>query len=123
MDFMLYPTFEFIENRGWFPWINLPEDYKGLVPEFYKQERKNTIEKYAKMVEERFIGRLEIRLQWDKEEGLTNINVGFGAGLDLNKQIAPHFCEHNLNTTTSLMTGMIAMKYISELYKSKKLIK
>jgi len=119
---MLYPTFEFIENRGWFPNINLPENYKELVPNFYKQKRKNTVEKYAKMVEEKFIGKLEIKLKWDKEEGLTNIDIGgIGAGLDLSEQFSPHFCEHNLNTKTSLMTGMIAMKYISELYKSKKI--
>lgn len=120
MDFMQYPTFEFVENRGhWFPNINLPLNYKELVPNFYKQKRKNKIEEYTKLIEEKFaMNKLEIRLQWDDEEGLRNIDFG-SSGLDLNEQTAAHFCEHNLNTITSLMSGMIAMKYISELYKSK----
>jgi len=55
MDFMLYPTFEFFEDRGWFPNINLPQDYKELVSEFYKQGRKKRIEEYAKIVEEKIL--------------------------------------------------------------------
>jgi len=52
---MLYPTFEFFEDRGWFPNINLPQDYKELVSEFYKQGRKKRIEEYAKIVEEKIL--------------------------------------------------------------------
>jgi hypothetical protein len=121
MDFMEYPTFEFVKpERGWFPVINLPENYKELIPNFYKEGRKETIIKYAKLIEETLNnGNLEIRLRWDEKKGLRNINIGFAAGLDLTENFAhPHFLEHNLETQTSIATGMIAMKYISELLKS-----
>lgn len=122
MDFMLYPTFEFIEDRGhWFPNIALPIDYKTLVPNFYKEGRKEVITEYAKLVE-KTLGeeKLEIRLHWDDKEGLRNINIGYQGGLDLIENLGfPHFAEHNLATETSIASGIIAMKYISELLKSR----
>ena len=122
MDFMLYPTFEFVESRGhWFPSINLPQNYEELIPNFYKEGRKDTLMEYAKLVEKTLgEGKLEIRLHWDDKEGLRNINIGYQGGLDLIENLGfPHFCEHNLATETSIASGMIAMKYISELLKSK----
>lgn len=117
---MFYPTFEFIENRGWFPNITLPKDFEKLVPHFYEKGRKTTIEEYAKLVEDRFGRHLEIRLRWNDKKGLTNINIGPSGGLDLTDNLGyPHFAEHNLGTNTSITSGMIAMKYISELLKSK----
>ena len=109
MDFMLYPTFEFDENRGqWFPNITLPVNYKELIPNFYKQERKDVIEKYAKSIEEKLFKNLEIRLKWDDEKGLTNIGIGPSGGLDLSEQFGyPHFAEHNLGTKTSIAYGII----------------
>ncbi len=123
MEFMLYPTFEFIKNRGLFPNITLPENYKSFVPNFYKQRRKDIIEKYSKSIEETLAKRdLGIKLKWDNEKGLTNISIGFQGGLDLSEQFHyPHFAEHNLGTETSIISGIIAMKYISELLKSQEI--
>lgn len=120
MDFMLYPTFTICDWRI-IPNINLPENYQKLILNFYEQNRKKEIEKYAKKIHEKYTGkRLEIKLKWDSKKGLTNINIGFQGGLDLSEQLGyPHFAEHNLTTETSIATGMIAMKYISELLKSK----
>ncbi len=118
---MLYPTFEFVESRGqWFPNIHLPKDYRQLVPEFYRQGRKDTVTRYAKTVEETVLkNELEIKLKWDEKEGLTNISVGPSGGFDLSDESGfPHFSEHNLGTRTSLASGLVTMKYVSELLKS-----
>ncbi len=121
MDFMLYPGFDFIEERGQFlPYIKLPRDYKELVPKFYEQERKQDIEDYARIIQERILeSKLEVRLNWSKEQGLTNISIGPSGGLDLSEEGWPKFQEHNLGTKTGIASGFIAMKYISELLKSR----
>ena len=118
-DFMLYPTFEFIEQRGqFFPNIHLPDDFQERIPRFYEQGRKQDIEDCAKTIEQEFlISELEIRLNWHEKLGLTNISVGPSGGLDLDER-AGCFQEHNLGTRTSIASGFIAMKYISELLKS-----
>jgi hypothetical protein len=115
MDFMLYPTFRFFENKNRFiPVINLPENYKGLIPDFYKLEKEKEIEKYAKLVSEKF--GTELKLVWNKK-GLIDIGIGIHGGLYLSEQFGiPHFCEHNLETTMSIPPGFVAMKYVSELY-------
>jgi len=119
MDFMIYPTFEFNEQRGqYFPNIHLPKNFKELVSKFYEQKRKQKIEEYSKTIQQEYLkNSLEIRLQWDDELGLTNISVGPSGGLDLEERSCC-FQEHNLGTKTSIATGFIAMKYISELLKS-----
>ncbi len=118
---MLYPTFDFIEQRGQFlPSIRLPEDYKKLVPKFYEQKRKPDVENYAKIIQEQYLkGDLEVRLNWNEEQGLTNISVGPSGGLDLSQEGWPKFQEHNLGTRTGIASGFIAMKYVSELLKSR----
>jgi hypothetical protein len=120
-QFMLYPAFDFIEQRGQIiPNIRLPENYKELVPKFYEQGRKPDVEDYARTIQENFLkGDLEIKLNWNKEQGLTNISVGPSGGLDLSEQGWPKFQEHNLGTKTGIASGFIAMKYISELLKSR----
>ncbi|MAG02030.1 hypothetical protein CMI42_01725 [Candidatus Pacearchaeota archaeon] len=125
MDFMLYPTFEIVEGRGLIPNVRLPRNYKELVPRFYDQDRRKEIEEYARMLEETSMGGIlvkspEIRLQWEDKRGLTNISIGVSGGFDLNESGWPSFQEHNLGTNTSLMGGSIAMKYVSELMKSRK---
>ncbi len=119
MDFMYYPIFNFIEDRGQFlPVIRLPEDFQLLVPRFYKQERDKDIEDYARTVQEKYLeNKLEVRLRWDNENGLTNISVGPSGGLDLNEQGFINFAEHNLGTKTGIAAGFVALKYISELLK------
>jgi hypothetical protein len=120
MDFMLYPTFGFntLEEQ-WFANVYLPLNYKRLVKKFYTQGRKENIIKYARLVEEKLIGKkLEIRLLWENKLGLTNIDIGLQGGLDLVEEGFPHFCGHNLGTNTSIACGMITMKYVSELLKS-----
>jgi hypothetical protein len=120
MEFMLYPAFDFIEQRGQFlPCIRLPRDYKDRVSRFYEQGRKQEVEDYKKTVQEKYLeGRFEIRLQWNEKAGLTNISVGSSGGLDLTEEGWNKFQEHNLGTRTGIAAGFIAMKYISELLKS-----
>ena len=121
-NFLLYPTFEFIEQRGaWIPSIRLPEDYLNLIPKFYGQNRRPEVEDYARTIEKEFLGEeLEIKLRWDGIRGLTNISVGMYGSLDLDERGGRwvNFQEHNLGTETSIASGLIAMKYISELLKS-----
>lgn len=123
MDSMLYPTIPFFEERGFIPRILLPRDYKEIVPQFYKQNRKKTVESYAREIEKELLeGKLDIRLNWDEEVGLRNIGIGASGGLDLDEESAwPMFREHNLGgkttKSTGLATGLIAMCYVSELLK------
>ena len=120
MDSMLYPTFEYVDGRGWIPRIKLPKDFKELVGHFYQKKREETIEDYAdkwrEHSEERGLMQ-RIRLQWNNILGLTNISVGT-SGLDLNTSGWPGFQEHNLGGSYSFIAGSIAMKYVSELMKS-----
>lgn len=120
MDFMLYPTFEFIETRGqFFPDVKLPEDFEERIPKFYEQGGKEEVKNYAKIIEKEYLKEtLEIKLQWDEEKGLTNISVGPSGGLDLSENGWSNFQEHNLGTKTGIAAGFIAMKYVSELLKT-----
>ncbi len=61
---------------------------------------------------EDIFGTSEIKLDWDKEKGLTEITIGYSGGIYLN---GFHFQEHNLGTKTSLMTSAIIINYIKEL--------
>ena len=115
MDFMLYPTFEIVDNRGIIPSIRLPREYLEIIPKFYEQGRKEDVEEHTKSLQE--LSNTKIRLQWDEKKGLTNISIGT-AGLDLNEYGWPSFQEHNLGGNYSLYTGSIAMKYISEMLKT-----
>ena len=119
MDSLLYPTFTFIEQRGqYIPYIRVPRNFEELVPRFYEQNRKLTVEEYARQIEEKFLeGKLEIRLNWDEEFGLRNISVGPSGGLDLDERSCC-FQEHNLGTKTGTAAGFIGLLYVSELLKS-----
>ena len=66
-EFMFYPEFNFIEERGQFlPQIRLPEDYLDLVKSFYNQGRKEDVEEYSNIIEKRYLkGELEVKLNWD----------------------------------------------------------
>ena len=122
MDFMQYPEFNFIESRGQFlPVVRLTDNFKELVTRFYEQRRKQEVETYAKIIEDHYLSnKLEVTLQWTNEDGLTNISVGPSGGLDLETRMGfPRFQEHNLGTKTGLASGMIAIKYVQELLKSK----
>ena len=120
MKSILYPTFEIIENKGILPHIHLPRNFKELVPKFYQEKIKEILEDYAGNLEN-FLKETpfnsSIKLQWNKKNGLTNINVG-SAGLDLSQIGIPKFVEHNLGTYNAIPAGIIAMKYVSELLKS-----
>ena len=118
---MLYPTFELHPDRGILPKIYLPNNFKELVPKFYEQGGKEEIEKYTDNISKlskklfRLLEEPEIRLNWDDEKGLTNISLGTHPGFDLNEQYIPQFQEHNLGMYYSIIAGIIAQKYISEL--------
>ena len=118
---MVYPTFEPCSGKGIIPFVNLPENFKELFPEFYKDGRKKDIENYTTQLQKVFqptMQGLEIRLQWDNEKGLTNISLGGHSGFDLNESGWPGFQEHNLGMRNSFIAGAVAMKYVSELLKS-----
>ena len=80
MDNILYPFFQIIAQRGQLiPLIRLPKNYKELVPDFYQEGGKETIEQYTQNLEKMIKGtslETEINLQWDDNTGLGNISVG-----------------------------------------------
>jgi hypothetical protein len=122
MDFMTYPTVSIVEGRGLIPNISLPIEFERLVSSFYREGRRETVERYREGIEKLLKERgkpLDIRLQWDERKGLTNISVGAQGGLELNDLGGvPFFQEHNLGWRNGWMAGFIAMKYVSELLKS-----
>ena len=116
---MLYPTMEIVPGRGFIPKVTLPRNFKELVPKFYEQERKRTVEDYIKNLKETDLSKTEIRTQWEEKRGLVNISLGTHGGFDLNDRTGhPHFQEHNLGGTNSYIAMAIATKYVSELLKS-----
>jgi hypothetical protein len=122
MDHMLYPTFEIVERRGIIPRIKLPLDYEELVSRFYACGARQIVEKFARDLESltrESESEKEIRLQWDDKKGLTNIAIAAQGGLDINEGGYPSFQEHNLGWMNSFLSGAVAMKYISELLKSR----
>ena len=125
--YMLYPHFQLHErDRDWTvsPVLNLPQDYEERVPMFYQQGRRRFVEDYTdkwrKLCEMGNLGVTDLRLNWDKKLCLRNINLSTHAGLDLNTRDSfPHFQEHNLGISNAFVGAAIAIKYISELLKSK----
>lgn len=121
---MYCPTFEFGNGRI-IPHVILPMNFLELVPRFYEQARKQEVIDY--------VGELNKHLEycgininvdpvsdilWDEERGLTSIIMRPSGGLDLNEHGWPNFQEHNLGGKRSFIAGAIAMKYVSELWKS-----
>ncbi len=122
---ILYPTLELDKDKTVLPKVNLPMNYKEIVPKFYAQKGKEKIENYVKGLEkisedllEIEIDEGDIRLNWDERVGLRNISLGIHPGFDLNESGLPHFEEHNLGWRYSILAYMITTKYISELLKS-----
>ncbi|MBS3078884.1 hypothetical protein J4218_02070 [Candidatus Pacearchaeota archaeon] len=119
-DWMVYATLEPVEGRGLIPNVNLPIRFKELVPRFYEQKRKEEVEEYVERLKRDTKGsklEIEIRLQWDEKNGLTNISLGPSGGLDLTTEGWPNFQEHNLGNYSSIVGYAIATKYVSELLK------
>ena len=120
---MLYPTIEVIGHLGMQPRVYLPEDFEERVPAFYEQGRKQGLEDYVETLrelnKENPSLNKDIYLLWDEELGLTSIGIGPSTGLDLNNRGGwPNFQTHNLGANASLLAGLIAQKYVSELIKS-----
>ena len=113
---MEYPCWDDCGERGFIPNITLPENFEELVPDFHKNERRKTVEDYAKKVSE--ATGYEIRLNWSERRGLENISVGTQGGLDLQESGWTSFQEHNLSTGNGFAAGMVALFYIRELLKS-----
>jgi hypothetical protein len=118
---LFYPTFELHPEKGILPNIYLPNNFRDLVPKFYKEGGKEEIENYTTEITKlskslfRLLEEPEIRLNWDDERGLTNISLGTHPGFDLFEKGFPQFQEHNLGMYYSIIAGIIAQKYISEL--------
>lgn len=122
---MLYPTFNFISQRGSIlPSINLPLDYKDRARRFNEQQRRKDLENYVIEIKDAIKDTpfdADIRLGWDEENPglLRYISSGIGGGLDLNDRMGwPSYQEHNLGTNTGFVAAVIATQYISELLKS-----
>jgi len=89
------------------PMINLPMDLKERVKRFYQNEGRTRIEEHTAEIQARenqAKSGIEIRLMWDKEKGLQFISLG-SAGLDLVEIGIPHFSEHNLGGTKTLIAA------------------
>ncbi len=121
--YMLYPTFIIHEERGLIPNLYLPINFKeDYIPRFNEKKKKEVVEKYSADLERVLHQtnlKTDIKLQWDKLTGLTNISLGIHGGLDLDLDDIPCFREHNLGIYNSFVGAAIAMKYISDLLKCK----
>lgn len=117
---MPYPFFIYAEHRGAvFTWIELPENYQEVILNFYQKGGREEIEEFARSLDrslEDIFGKPDIRLNWDDQRGLVNISIGVNGGMDLDSECR-RFVEHNLGSRTSLITGAIAINYVSELLK------
>lgn len=124
VDWMFYPYFPAVNERGVLPEVPLPVDYLERVQLFYEQGRREGVDAYAekmkRAMEQLRLSADYLRLRWDKREGLTNINIGIQGGFDLVMDMRrPHFLEHNLGTASSFICGAIAQYYVRELLKTK----
>ena len=118
----VYPTFRISQGGVIFPDVNLPRNFRELVPGFYAQKRNEDVTKYTQMLQG-LIAKggegLDIQLKWDNKSGLTNILFEVHGGLDLVvSQGWPRFREYDLGLPNIFYAGAIAMKYVSELLKS-----
>jgi len=125
MEFMYYPTFEFGDGRI-IPVVRLPEDYLERVPRFYEREGKQEIRAYVCGLKKGFLScglidsidfEVNSDLVWDDERGLTTIRMRPSGGLDLEENGYVSFVEHNLGGIKSVFAGVVAMKYVNELWK------
>ena len=117
------PTFQIVKHLGVeiiIPNVYLQPDFKERLPLFYAQRRKEVVETFVEGIPEVVNGtsyNFPIRLKWSDKLGLTNISVGFAAGLDLEDDVMPKFVPHNLGITNGYIAGIIAMQYVAELGK------
>lgn len=115
----VYPRF-ILGGDGIFPAINLPANFRELVPKFYAGGGREHVEQYvdelAKILEKS--QRLNnFRLNWTETEGLRNISIGVHGGLDLEDSSWPHFQTHNLGWHNGFYAAFVAIEYVRELLR------
>ena len=105
---LLYPYIPIINGR-FIPVIRLPSEYKERVKIFYEENRKGSVEEYARSLSDE--GR-EIRLNWDERLGLKNISL-LSSGLDLDEKFCK-FTEHNVSSfEQAAILFAVATAYLS----------
>ncbi|GAI06976.1 unnamed protein product [marine sediment metagenome] len=113
------PSLTWVEQRGAFiPNIKPPKNWKTGVERFYKEGGKEKIERDTKNFSdslETILGKPELKLRWDKEQGLDGISLGVQEGIYLNENEC--WQEHNLGTKSSLIAIGIILNYYKELSK------
>lgn len=122
MSFPRYPTFMIVGGWKLIPRVNLPNDFRNIIPKFYEECGREEVERYARELTDflgmDFVGG-EVKLKWVGERGLTNLSI-LGAGRDLSEDMGtPEFVEHNLGGYNGLALGMIAQEYVSQLLNLK----
>ena len=105
-----YPVLNIWEDRA-IPNVVLPEDYKEKIEEFYRCGCREEVEEYVGKLSS--LSDIEIRLTWDENLGLKNINLGVHAGLDLD-ETGGRFTEHNIwSLEQAVPVFLVATKYAS----------
>lgn len=117
---IIYPTFQITET-GIQPYISLPRNYRDRLPQFWDQKREENVEEYLEQLKQGNVNNPrfpDILLQWEMEQGLTNIAIGMEGGLDLEDSFEqPSFRTHNLGGPEGLYGATVAMFYVNELLK------
>lgn len=117
----IYPRVLVVPERGLFPVVNLPEDFRVRVRKFYADKGRERVEEYTNNLRSLLRGSgnsIDIRLNWHETDGLRNISVGVHGGFDLTDEDSwPHFQEHNLGWTNGFYAAAIALEYVRELIK------
>ena len=108
IDCLVYPYIRNINGR-FIPVVRLPSDYKERVKVFYGENRRESVEEYARSLSDE--GR-EIRLSWDERLGLKNISL-LSSGLDLDEKFCK-FTEHNVSSfEQAAILFAVATAYLS----------
>ncbi len=116
---MILPRLQIHSEYGIIPNIRLPENLLDLVPRFYQNNGRETIENYVSDLIKTIKGTpqdFDIKLIWDAELGLRNIGIGSG-GLDLNLNGWPSFQLHNIGQGKALISSAIGSEYLWELLR------
>jgi len=124
------PTLELTSSDKLAPHIRLPNNYRELVPAFYKEGGREEMENYSERLQELLKGSelgTQVNLVWERDAkekltdgGLTHILTNGKSSLDLeeDEEHNPEYHGKNLNIKNYLISETIATQYIALLIRN-----
>lgn len=116
----IYPWFPINANSEIIPEFPLPNNFRDIIPIFYREGGKQKLEDYVFELQRALIETPLcdiINLNWDNTLGLTRINLGLSSSFFLDSSADPKFKGQNTGIYSIVEGTFVITKYVAELMR------